>query len=291
MTVSVSGLAQGRQVYVIAGQAATFRGTVKPFVAGQTVTVTIFRGHKAVGLRHAKVLKGGAFTAVVRAPKSGVYAVQVNHAASAAQAAGRSPRVRFQTLNGSAHEGSSGVNVQLLQKGLAQLGYVTGRGGHFDAATGRAVLAFRKVNGMSRITSANGVVFAKVFAGQGGFRLRYPHAGKHVEFDWSRQVLVLANHGRARADLPRVVGQAVDPDGVRLVQLLLEDARHERQGHGRLELLHRGLRDPRLSRGADLRGEPRLHPRADPGRELDLQLDRARRPDLRLPLGGRLSAR
>ena len=29
--------------------------------------------------------------------------------------------------------------------------------------------------------------------GQGAFKLRYPKAGKHVEFDWSRQVLVLAN--------------------------------------------------------------------------------------------------
>jgi lipoprotein-anchoring transpeptidase ErfK/SrfK len=33
----------------------------------------------------------------------------------------------------------------------------------------------------------------------GAFKLRYPNSGthgKHVEFDWSRQVLVLADHGK-----------------------------------------------------------------------------------------------
>ena len=32
-----------------------------------------------------------------------------------------------------------------------------------------------------------------MFAHEGAFRLRHPGAGKHVEFDWSRQVLALAN--------------------------------------------------------------------------------------------------
>ena len=36
----------------------------------------------------------------------------------------------------------------------------------------------------------------------------YPKAGKHVEFDWSRQVLVLADKGRAVARLPLVLGHA-----------------------------------------------------------------------------------
>ena len=32
--------------------------------------------------------------------------------------------------------------------------------------------------------------------GNGAFKLRFPKAGKHVEFDWSRQVLVLARGGK-----------------------------------------------------------------------------------------------
>ena len=54
------------------------------------------------------------------------------------------------------------------------------------------MLAFRKVNRYSRTTSASLAVFKKLARGKGGFRVRYSSAGKHVEFDWSRQVLVLA---------------------------------------------------------------------------------------------------
>jgi hypothetical protein len=36
-------------------------------------------------------------------------------------------------------------------------------------------------------------VLAKVFDHAGAFRLRHPGAGKHTEFDWSRQVLALAD--------------------------------------------------------------------------------------------------
>ena len=42
--------------------------------------------------------------------------------------------------------------------------------------------------------SVNKAVFKKLFRGKGGFRLKHPRAGKHVEFDWSRQVLVFARH-------------------------------------------------------------------------------------------------
>ncbi len=31
---------------------------------------------------------------------------------------------------------------------------------------------------------------------RGAFKLRFPGAGRHVEFDWSRQVLVLADRGK-----------------------------------------------------------------------------------------------
>ena len=58
------------------------------------------------------------------------------------------------------------------------------------------MLAFRKVNGFSRTTSAGRTVFRRLARGGGGFKLRYPKAGKHAEFDWSRQVLVLARGSR-----------------------------------------------------------------------------------------------
>jgi lipoprotein-anchoring transpeptidase ErfK/SrfK len=58
------------------------------------------------------------------------------------------------------------------------------------------VLAFRKVFGMSRVNVANLAVFKRLAKGGGRYKLRYPKAGRHAEFDWSRQVLVLARGSR-----------------------------------------------------------------------------------------------
>ena len=50
--------------------------------------------------------------------------------------------------------------------------------------------------------------------GQGAFALRYPNSGthgKHVEFDWSRQVLVLARPRQAVSRVPRSSGKPSTP--------------------------------------------------------------------------------
>jgi hypothetical protein len=201
VTVSVDGFHAKGKTYVVAGQKLTATGTISPYVAGQKVVVEMLRKGKPVARRTVTVKKGkgnaGAFKAVFRARRSGVFAVRARHDANAAQAGAKSKRVRFIAFKARAGSGSSGVKVKLLQKGLAQLGYVTSRSGRFDDATGRAVLAFRKVNNMSRKAYANRAVFTEVLAGKGTFKLRYPRAGKHVEFDWSKQVLALAEGGRA----------------------------------------------------------------------------------------------
>ena len=68
--------------------------------------------------------------------------------------------------------------------------------GSYNDGTSRAVLAFRKTNNMGRTGFASARVFSLVLQHRGAFKLRHPKAGKHVEFDWSRQVLVLADKGR-----------------------------------------------------------------------------------------------
>jgi hypothetical protein len=99
-------------------------------------------------------------------------------------------------VRASARPGSRGAGVRALQRRLSALGYLTPVSGAFGASTARAVLAFRKVNGMSRNSFAGRAVFRRLERGGGGFKVRYPDAGKHVEFDWSRQVVVLANGAR-----------------------------------------------------------------------------------------------
>jgi hypothetical protein len=73
------------------------------------------------------------------------------------------------------------------------------------------VLAFRKTNNFSRTGYASPRVYSLALQGRGAFRLRFPRAGRHVEFDWSRQLLVLADRGKARRVYHSSSGAPVTP--------------------------------------------------------------------------------
>jgi hypothetical protein len=105
---------------------------------------------------------------------------------------------RVTRMKGSLRVGRHGPAVRLLQDELARLRYAVPVSGRFDEATGRAVLAFRKVAGLERIESANAGVFQRLQHGAGHFHVRYTHDGKHVEADLSKQVLAEIEHGRVR---------------------------------------------------------------------------------------------
>ena len=83
--------------------------------------------------------------------------------------------------------------MRFLQSKLASMNYVTSRSGVYDAATGRAVMAFRKVTGMSRTYTASEDVFKALLAGKGKFKVRHPGDGRHVEARINQQVLALIN--------------------------------------------------------------------------------------------------
>ena len=186
--------------WVLAGETLVASGRLDPFVAGEKVAVYLYKGKKRLGTRTVTVKddKGhGKFTASFGAAKSaGSYFVVAKHVGTDKQKGASSKRSRFGAVRASSGGGSSGQHVRLLQIGLRRLAYVAPLNGRHDAATGRAVLAFRKVNGMSRITSANRNVMSALFAGRGGYKLRFPKAGKHAEADLSRAVLVLADKGK-----------------------------------------------------------------------------------------------
>ncbi|MGC2374089.1 MAG: L,D-transpeptidase family protein [Solirubrobacteraceae bacterium] len=102
---------------------------------------------------------------------------------------------RVTHMRGSLSFGAHGPVVRLLQDELARLRYAVPVSGYFDEATGRAVLAFRKVAGLQRVESANAGAFQLLRRGAGRFHVRYPHQGNHVEADLSRQVLVEIERG------------------------------------------------------------------------------------------------
>ena len=72
------------------------------------------------------------------------------HAAGGGATQAARPPKRLYVVRPSAGSGARGTNVRALQRRLAELGYVTPVNGFYSASTARAVLAFRKVNGMGR---------------------------------------------------------------------------------------------------------------------------------------------
>ena len=73
------------------------------------------------------------------------------------------------------------------------------RSGVYDAGTQRAVLAWRKVVGISRNTIANSQVFSGLLKGRGVFHVRHPLDGRHVEARIGAQVLALVDGAKVQA--------------------------------------------------------------------------------------------
>ncbi len=94
--------------------------------------------------------------------------------------------------------GSRGPAVKLLQDKLAALHYVVPRSGVYDAGTGRAIMAWRKVAGYSRTYIATADVFAGLLKGRGVFKVRHPGDGRHVEARINAQVLALIDKGKVQ---------------------------------------------------------------------------------------------
>ncbi len=197
LSVSIgSYLRAGRRPVGVPGSNVRIRGRLAPSAPGAQVEISVFRNARRV--KHETTAIANGKYALSFKPKSrGVYRVSVRQAGVVA---GPTDRARLYVVRPSAHGGSRGIGVRALQRRLKDLGYVTPVNGSYGSSTGRAVLAFRKVNGYSRITSAGPSVFRRLARGGGGFKVRYPKAGKHAEFDWSRQVLVLA-----RGDRPQII--------------------------------------------------------------------------------------
>jgi hypothetical protein len=186
LTVSIgSYLRAGRRPVGIPGARVRIRGTLKPYTAGARVEVSLFRKSRRVVRRTVTVKPSGKYAVSLKARRRGVHRVRVHYG-------GGSDSARLWIVRARAKPGSRGMAVRALQRRLKDLGYLTPVSGRYDGTTERAVLAFRKVNGFARITSAGRTVFRRLARGGGGFKVRYRKAGKHAEFDWSRQVLVLA---------------------------------------------------------------------------------------------------
>jgi peptidoglycan hydrolase-like protein with peptidoglycan-binding domain len=185
--------ASGKPPFAIAGGGVVIRGIVVPYVGGQQVKVSIYRDGRKVEVKSVGVeaLGNGAgqFHVGYASDSSGEVQVRATHYATAQQAAfaGRSETIHF--VSPDLHEGDSGPSVRLLQSELNALRFVVPLNGVFDEATGRAVIAYRKMTGLARVPSTDLTVFKKLQEGAGTFHVKYPQDGRHVEGDLTRQVL------------------------------------------------------------------------------------------------------
>jgi peptidoglycan hydrolase-like protein with peptidoglycan-binding domain len=194
-------------------QRRSFRllGTMTPAVAGQRVELAVYRNGKPIRTVRAAVGADGTFTRRMPTRRKGRISVLPSHAATPELGAASGPKVSVEVVEPRLSAGDDGPLVRLLQRGLAKLRYAVPRSGSFDAATGRAVMAFRKVNRMALRYDADRRVVGKVLAGRGAFKPRHPGAGRHAEADISRQVLALIDDGKVVATYHTSTGAPATP--------------------------------------------------------------------------------
>jgi peptidoglycan hydrolase-like protein with peptidoglycan-binding domain len=195
--------AHGSPAFALAGERMVARGVVIPYVAGQKVVVRFFRNGRKVQVKQVSVSAvgngAGQFHVGYTSAKPGLVSIKGEHAPSPQMNAftATAPNVRYVSAELTA--GERGPAVRLLQSELNGLHYAVPLDGVFDEATQRAVVAYRKMTGLPRITSTSRQLFGLLQSGAGRFKVRYPGDGAHVEADLTRQVLAeIEPGGRVR---------------------------------------------------------------------------------------------
>jgi lipoprotein-anchoring transpeptidase ErfK/SrfK len=196
---------------VLRGRSYRLTGTMTPAAPGEKVQLAIHRDGKRIRTVRAAVQPDGTFSRRMKTRRTGRFSTRVLHAATPQLGEARGPKVRVEVVRPRAAQGDSGPLVKLLQRSLARLRYAVPTSGTFDAATGRAVMAYRKVNGMSWRYDADKRVIARATAGKGAFHVRHRGAGRHVEADISRQVLALIDGKRVVATYHTSSGAPATP--------------------------------------------------------------------------------
>jgi L,D-transpeptidase catalytic domain len=202
----------GHDAIVLRRRSFRLRGTMTPVAAvRQRVELRVRRDGKLLRTVRVPVRADGTFARRMPTRRLGKFNVRAVHVATPELGSARGPKLRIDVVAPRAGLGMRGPLVRLLQKGLAKLRYAVPRNDHYDAATGRAVMAFRKVNKMPRRYDADRRVVEQVLAGKGAFKPRHPRAGRHVEADISRQVLALIDGRRVVATYHTSTGAPATP--------------------------------------------------------------------------------
>lgn len=201
ISLDLQKVGTGERAVTFAGKAFRVRGTVTPFAAGQRVRIGVYRDGRLLAAKTKPIVPagaGGQFVADFRVAVPGALRVVATHAATPEMAGARARSERLDVIRPALEAGDAGHSVRVMQRLLRDRGYVVGRRGVYDAATARAVQAFRKMSGLARTFTASRTVLRRMINGGGRFRVRFPGKGRHVEADLTNQVLALIDGGKVQ---------------------------------------------------------------------------------------------
>jgi len=190
-------------------------GTVKPWVPGQKVSVEFFLDGKELVTKKVAVTKGGGnfgkFKSNVIVREDGRYTVSAKHEATDEQGGGHTVRKLWRVSFPALRQGDCGKAVVGFKKAMREMGYIANDGSCYGGKTARGVLAYRKVNNMSRSMRSGAALVKAVYDGKGEYHVKYPGAGKHLEAPLSKQVLVFADGDKPTAIYPISSGKSSTP--------------------------------------------------------------------------------
>ncbi|MGA7396674.1 MAG: L,D-transpeptidase [Solirubrobacterales bacterium] len=196
----------------------TAGGNIKPYRKNQRVRVWFFHNGKKYVNRSVKVKKGkgnyGTFRSSIITKEGGKYAVQAKYFGKGGKdPVGRNSTVRksWKVSFVSLSHGECSRVVQGFRQALNDLAMVPGDSKCFDGKMDRAVLAYRKLNDLTRNSQASKTIVKRVFNRVGGYRVRKPELGDHMEAPLSKQVIVFSKGKKPYAIFPTASGAPATP--------------------------------------------------------------------------------
>ncbi len=177
---------------------AKVSGWVRPAAPGGRVHLSFRRHGNVVAKKTVKLNEGRRFRTKFRVPNTGTFRAKavLSHAelAPAAEWTGTRTTEEFRSLS----QGSSGSLVKSLEKRLIQLGYyLPSANESFDEKTSDALLAFHKVQRMSRVGSVSSATWNSLVSPKKP-KARYGGKGRHFEVDQTRQVVFVVQRGKVK---------------------------------------------------------------------------------------------
>lgn len=189
---------------------ALVTGTVAPAGGGANADIDLTADGKVVAQAHPSVAPSGDFKARFAIDEPGKYVAQASFS-DATHLTGTATSKIEETPLPSLHPGSDGETVLLLEKRLLELGYhFFGINERYDERTGDAVMAFRKVQGMTRTDTVN----TSVWRALADPRVPEPKDATkliHLEVDQSRQVLFVVEDNEVKWILHVSTGKPSTP--------------------------------------------------------------------------------